>query len=420
MWLPLFEPTGTDAETDPVEAPTRPVARAPVSTERFEHRSVLSGIGRSAIGRRLMRDPLSLTVDACLLAVADAGLTLGDIDGLSTYPGMAGMGMSEGGVAAVEEALRIHPTWINGGGDLPGPGGSVIAAMLAVAAGLCRHVLCFRTVWESSFATLRLGGQGGGRVSGSRQWQAPFGAMSAANWIGMNANQYLHRYGATRQILGWIAINGRANAARNPAAIYRDPLTMDDYLSARPISSPFGLYDCDVPCDAAIAVVVSDASVAPDLPRSAIRVEAVGTQITERVSWDQGTVTHEPQVLGQAAHLWTRTSMTPADVDLALVYDGFTFNAISWLEALGFCALGEAKDWLDGGKRIALDGELPVNPHGGQLSEGRTHGFGFIYEAVTQLRHDAGERQVRDARTAVVTSGGGTPSSALLLQRYGG
>jgi acetyl-CoA acetyltransferase len=390
-----------------------------VSTERFEHRSVLSGIGRSVIGKRLMRDPLSLTVDACLQAVADAGLTLADIDGLSTYPGMAGMGMSEGGVAAVEEALRIHPTWINGGGDLPGPGGSVIAAMLAVAGGLCRHVLCFRTVWESTFAMLRLGGPGGGRVSGFRQWQAPFGAMSAANWIAMNANQYLHRYGASRQMLGWIAINGRANAARNPAAIYRDPLTMDDYLSARPISSPFGLYDCDVPCDAAIAVIVSDASVASDLPKSAIRIEAVGTQIAERVSWDQGTVTHEPQVLGQAAHLWTRTSMGPADVDVALIYDGFTFNAISWLEALGFCGLGEAQDWLDGGRRIALDGELPVNPHGGQLSEGRTHGFGFIYEAVTQLRHEAGERQVRGASTAVVTSGGGTPSGVLLLQRDG-
>jgi len=235
----------------------------------------------------------------------------------------------------------------------------------------------------------------------------------------MNANQYLHRYGASRQMLGWIAINGRANAARNPVAIYREPLTMDDYLTARPISSPFGLYDCDVPCDAAIAVVVSHASVASDLPRSAVHVEAVGTQIIERISWDQGTVTHEPQVLGQAAHLWTRTSMGPADVDLALVYDGFTFNAISWLEALGFCGLGEAQDWLDQGKRIALDGELPVNPHGGQLSEGRTHGFGFLYEAVTQLRHEAGERQVAGARTAVVTSGGGTPSSVLLLQRHG-
>jgi acetyl-CoA acetyltransferase len=241
--------------------------------------------------------------------------------------------------------------------------------------------------------------------------------MSAANWIGMNANQYLHRYGATRELLGMIALNGRANAARNPAAIYRAPMSMDDYLGARPITSPFGLYDCDVPCDGSIAVVVSDAAVAGDLPKPAVRVEAVGTQILERVSWDQGTVTHEPQVLGQAAHLWTRTSLRPADVDLALVYDGFTFNAVSWIEALGFCGLGETQDWLDGGRRIALGGELPVNTHGGQLSEGRTHGFGFLYEAVTQLRHAAGDRQVDGAVTAVVTTGGGTPSGVLLLQR---
>jgi acetyl-CoA acetyltransferase len=217
-------------------------------------------------------------------------------------------------------------------------------------------------------------------------------------------------------MLGWIAINGRTNAARNPSAIYRDPMTMDDYLAARPITSPFGLYDCDVPCDASIAVVVSDASVAPDLPKPGIRVDAVGTQIIERVSWDQGTLTHEPQVIGQSAHLWTRTGLRPADVDVALVYDGFTFNAISWLEALGFCDFGAAMDWLDGGRRIALDGELPVNPHGGQLSEGRTHGFGFVYEAMKQLRKEADERQVPDARTAVVTSGGGTPSSVLLLR----
>ena len=418
VWLPLFAPTGA-SKPNPVAEPSIPTPRAPLRDDRFEHRAVLSGIGRSAIGRRLMVDPLSLTVDACLQAVGDAGLSLDDIDGLSTYPGMAGMGMSEGGVTAVEEALRLHPTWINGGGDLPGPGGAVIAAILAVAAGLCRHVLCFRTVWESTFSKLGLRGAFSARTSDWMQWRMPFGAMSAANWIGMNANQYLHRYGATRELLGYIALNGRANAARNPAAIYRDPMTMDDYLSARPITSPFGLYDCDVPCDASIAVVVSDASVAGDLPKPAVRIEAVGTQILERVSWDQGTITHEPQVLGQSAHLWTRTSLRPADVDLALVYDGFTFNAISWLEALGFCGFGEAKDWIDGGRRIALDGELPVNPHGGQLSEGRTHGFGFLYEAVAQLRHEAGERQVAGATTAVVTSGGGTPSGVLLLQRDG-
>jgi acetyl-CoA acetyltransferase len=418
VWLPLFAPTGSDDPVDRVPEPQRPTPRPPASSDRFEHQSVLSGVGRSAMGRRLMVDPLSLTVDACLEAVADAGLELDDIDGLSTYPGVATMGMGEGGVTAVEEALRLRPTWINGGGDLPGPGGSVIAAMLAVASGLCRHVLCFRTVWESTYAKLGLAAGGGGRVSNPMQeWRAPFGAMSAANWIGMNANQYLHRYGATREMLGWIALNGRANAARNPAAIYRDPMTMDDYLSARPITTPFGLYDCDVPCDASIAVVVSDASVAGDLPKPAIRIEAVGTQITERISWDQDTVTHEPQVFGQSAHLWSRTSLRPGDVDVAMLYDGFTFNAISWLEALAFCGIGEAMDWLDGGRRIALDGDLPVNTHGGQLSEGRTHGFGFIYEAMAQLRHDAGDRQVADARTAVVTSGGGTPSGVLLLQR---
>jgi acetyl-CoA acetyltransferase/uncharacterized OB-fold protein len=420
VWLPLFEPTGDPDVADPVAEPQRPVPRPPLRGDRFEHSAVLSGVGRSAVGRRLMVDPLSLTVDACLKAVADAGLELGDIDGLSTYPGPAGMGMSEGGVAAVEEALRLQPTWINGGGDLPGQGGAVVAAMLAVAAGLCRHVLCFRTVWESSFAALRLGGAGGGaRASGQSAWRMPFGALSAANWIAMNANQYLHRYGVPREMLGLVALNGRANAERNPAAIYRAPMTMDDYLSARPITSPFGLFDCDVPCDGSVAIVVSDAAVAGDLPRPAIRVEAVGTQITERVSWDQGTITHEPQVIGQAAHLWSRSALGPEDVDVALVYDGFTFNAISWLEALGFCAFGEAYGWLEGGRRIALDGELPVNPHGGQLSEGRLHGFGFLYEAVQQLRHDAGARQVRDAATAVVSTGGGAPSGVFLLQRDG-
>ncbi len=298
-------------------------------------------------------------------------------------------------MAAVQEALRLHPTWINGGGDIPGPGGALIAAMLAIAGGLCRHVLCFRTVWESTFATLGLRPAGGGPASGAHQWRAPFGALSAANWIAMNANQYLHRYGATREMLAVIAVNGRTNAGRNPAAIYRDPMTMDDYLSARPITTPFGLYDCDVPCDGSIAVVVSDASVAGDLPGAAIRVEAVGTQILERVSWDQGTITHEPQVLGQAAHLWTRTSLRPSDVDVALVYDGFTFNAISWLEALGFCPIGEAQAWLDGGRRIAvLDGELSlVSPHGGH--PGGPHPRVRVHLRSGQAAPAPGRRRIR-------------------------
>ena len=233
----------------------------------------------------------------------------------------------------------------------------------------------------------------------------------------MNASQYFHRYGADRDMLSWIALNGRANAARNPHAVYRDPMTADDYFNARMITTPFGLFDCDVPIDGSVAIIVSAADTVPDLAKHPIRVEAVGTQILERISWEQDTVTHEPQVLGSTAHMWSRTSMTPADIDVALIYDGFTFNAVSWIEGLGLCGLGEAKDWLDGGKRIALGGEMPVNPHGGQLSEGRTHGFGFLYEAVAQLRHEAGERQVLGAEVAAVTSGGGTPSGVLLLTR---
>jgi acetyl-CoA acetyltransferase len=155
------------------------------------------------------------------------------------------------------------------------------------------------------------------------------------------------------------------------------------------------------------------------MPRKPVLFEAVGTQIIERTDWDQTTMTHEPQVLGQSAHLWTRTSLRPNDVDVAELYDGFSFNCLSWLEALGFCGIGEAKDFLDGGKAIARDGVIPLNTHGGQLSHGRTHGMGLVHEAVTQLRGEAGERQVKDARVAVVSSGGLTPSGAILLRTDG-
>jgi acetyl-CoA acetyltransferase len=191
---------------------------------------------------------------------------------------------------------------------------------------------------------------------------------------------------------------------------------MEDYLAARTVTTPFGLYDCDVPCDGAVAVVVSAADTARDLAKPPVWVEACGTQIVERLEWDQSTLIHEPQVLGQSAHLWTRTSLRPDDVDVAELYDGFTFNCLSWIEGLGFCPLGEAKDFLEGGKNIARDGVLPLNTHGGQLSHGRTHGMGLLHEAIVQLRGDGGKRQVPGARVGVVSSGGLTPSGVLLLR----
>ncbi|OBI80123.1 thiolase C-terminal domain-containing protein [Mycobacterium asiaticum] len=422
VWLPLFRPS---ADTEPAALPDDEIAperfgehvRPMLTTEKFEDKVALTGIGMSKIGRRLMAAPLSLTVEACEAAIADAGLTFDDIDGLSTYPGGGNFGgFGEGGVTALEAALGIRPTWHNGGMETFGPGGSVIAAMLAVATGLARHVLCFRTLWEATFNELMKQGKivpSGGRTA---SWQWPFGATSAAHTLALNAQRHFHRYGTTKETLGWIALNQRANAELNPTAVYRDPMTMDDYLNARPITTPFGLYDCDVPCDGAVAVIVSAVDAARELAKPPVLVEAVGTQIVERIDWDQSTLTHEPQVLGQAAHLWSRTALKPSDVDVAELYDGFTMNCLSWIEALGFCGIGEAREFLDGGKNIARDGLIPLNTHGGQLSHGRTHGMGLVHEAVTQLRGEAGARQVADARVGVVSSGGLTPSGVILLR----
>jgi acetyl-CoA acetyltransferase/uncharacterized OB-fold protein len=425
VWLPVFKPT-SDKKSGPLpedEIAPQDFARhvgSPLTTTRFEEHSAITGIGASRLGRRLMVAPLSLTIDACEAAIADAGLTFDDIDGLSTYPGLDIAGMGEGGVTALEGALGIRPTWINGGMDTFGPGGSIIAAMMAIATGMARHVLCFRTLWEATFQQRMKEGKssppGGSRTS---SWQMPFGATSAAHVLALNAQRHFQRYGTTRETLGWIALNQRANAALNPTAIYRDPMSMDDYLNARMITTPFGLYDCDVPCDGAVAVIVSAVDAAKDMPRKPVLFEAVGTQIVERTDWDNTTMTHEPQVLGQSAHLWTRTSLRPKDVDVAELYDGFSFNCLSWLEALGFCGIGESKDFLDGGKAIARDGVIPLNTHGGQLSHGRTHGMGLVHEAVSQLRGDAGERQVTDARVAVVSSGGLTPSGVILMRTDG-
>ncbi len=435
VWLPMFEPDPDRLTREPAlgaeQVPSHDrerVARVftrPTAAEKFERNVVISGIGMSEVGRRLRRDPLGLMVDACLAAMDDAGLRVEDIDGLSSYPGASIgsiSGSNGGGVFALEEALRVRPIWFASGLETSGQTGAVVNAMLAVNAGLCHHVLCVRGVWESSYQAMERAGEirsgGGGRTSGEMEWRLPYGAFSAANWIAMMANRHMQTYGTTREQLGAIAVNARANAARNPSAVYRDPITMHDYLSARPVTTPFGLYDCDVPCDGAVAVVVSHVDTVPDLRAPVVRVEAVGTAIGERISWDQGTLVHEPVLEGAARHVWSRTDLTPRDIDVVELYDGFTFNCLSWLEMLGFCAVGEGGPFVEGGTRIALDGELPLNTHGGQLSAGRLHGWGFLHEACVQLRGDGGERQVsKQPEVALFSAGGGHPGGVMILTR---
>jgi len=404
----------------------------------FDGRAVVSGIGQSDVGRRLFRDPLDLTLDASLAAIEDAGLTRADIDGIATYPGALSVppGFSGVGVTEVHEALRLDLDWYSGGPESPGQLGSVIDACAAVATGLADHVLCFRTVWEGTAqagggraAVMpgtgnggARGGNGGGvpRMSGFMQWVMPYGIPSAANWIAMMASRHFHEYGTRREHLGAIAMNARANAARNPKAIYTDPMSLDDYLGARMISWPFGLYDCDVPADGCTAVIVSRVDAAPDLRRPPLQVESVGTAIHGRPSWDQWDDLTTMALRDAAAQLWTRTDLTPVDVDVAELYDGFSFITLCWLEALGFCGKGEGGPFVEGGGRIARDGELPLNTQGGQLSAGRLHGYGFLHEACTQLWGEGGDRQVvrpgdRRPEVAVAAAGGGPLAGCLLL-----
>jgi acetyl-CoA acetyltransferase len=199
--------------------------------------------------------------------------------------------------------------------------------------------------------------------------------------------------------------------------VYRDPLSVEDYLDSRMISTPICLYDCDVPVDGATAIVVSAAETAADL-RAPVRIESMAGVTDGRPSWDQwedmGRVGY-----ATAAAMWARTDLRPTDVDAAQLYDGFTIEVVWWLEALGFCGPGEAGAFVEGGTRIDLGGELPLNTWGGQLSGGRLHAaFGHTAEAVRQLRGEAGARQVAGAEVVVVTNVGGYESGAALLTAH--
>lgn len=378
----------------------------------------ISGIGQSRIGVKLTRHPLLLTLDAVREALDEAGLTIGQIDGVSTYPGRtpALLGFSPIGADELIDALGIRASWYAGGGEISSQLGAVTAAVAAVRTGQARHVICFRTVYEAAamsrpdeYPVPRRE-----RVDGYSQWFAPFNAMSAANWTAQYAMRHVKRYGLTREQLAQIALTDRANAVLNPRALVREPLTMDEYLSARMISTPLCLYDCDRYTDASTVLIVSAGSAIDEVRCTPIRVAAMAGTV-HRQSWDQA---EWMACYPTGADLWKRTDYRPGDVDTAQLYDGFSFQALAWLEALGFCEVGEGGRFIEGGKRIALDGELPLNTFGGQIGAGRLHGFGFAHEAVVQLRGLGGTRQIAgDPRVAVCASGGGPLATALLLVR---
>lgn len=385
----------------------------------LKRQAAVTGVGQSATGRRLGRSGISLTVEAAMRAIEDAGLDRKQVDGIATGSGYApAPGADAIGTGEIKDAMGL-PTlnWYASSSDSTQMS-ALLQATMAVATGQARHVLVFRTVTEASARADALDSAGAIRVDGSIQWRSPFNAPSAANWVALAATRYMHEFGLTREQLSAIALNGRRNAILTPGAVYRTPLSFDDYMGARQISSPLCLYDCDVPMDGSVALMVSHRDAAKDLRAPPVWIEAICGPFVGRDTWDQQPDLTRFTGSEAGRRLWSRTDFRPADVDVAQLYDGFSFLALLWLEDLGFCPRGEAGRFIEGGQRIALDGELPMNTSGGQLSFGRLHGLGLVHEACVQLRGLGGERQVAgDPRVAVATNGGGPVASAVLLTR---
>ena len=388
----------------------------------FEKNVAVTGIGQSEVGRPSSKSAMRLTLDAAQEAIADAGLTREDIDGIACWPGdnQNGGSFSPVGPNALMSVLGLKVNWYGAGYEGPGPLTGVINGAMAIAAGLCRHVLVFRTITEASGrlenkSDSALTNKTVGRDSSYFwQWYTPFNVLSAVNLIAMYAQRHFREYGTTPEQLAQIALTCRRHAALNPKALFREAMTMDDYFASKMISTPLRMFDCDVHCDASTAVVLSRADAARDGPNAPIRIEAIGSALHQPWSWDQISLT------GMAAFdvgrmMWSRTDLKPHDVGSAQLYDGFSILTMIWLEGLGLCPRGESGRFVEGGHRIARDGVLPLNTNGGQLSGGRTHGLGYVHEACTQLWGRAGERQIAPHQVAVAAAGGGPLGGSLQL-----
>ncbi|MFI7451134.1 thiolase C-terminal domain-containing protein [Nonomuraea sp. NPDC049714] len=376
----------------------------------FRDRTAVAGVGYTAFTKDSGVSTLTLACRAIMAALDDAGLGPGDVDGLATHR----VGDSAA-PSVVGPALGVHdPAWHLdqfGGGSVSHA--VVGQAALAVAAGLAETVVCYRAI--NARSEFRMGGTGRGLpVSPEVQFQAPYGYFAPPQQYAMYARAHMLKYGTKAEHFGHIAVTQRASAAKNPRALMRTPITLDDYLAARWIAEPFRLLDCCLETDGACALVITTAERARGLRRPPVLISAAawggGASHLSGGAADPTT----SAAAGLAPRLYAQAGLGPSDIDVAELYDCFTYSVLVQLEDYGFCAKGE------GGPYAVSDGRLPVNTHGGFLSEGYVHGINHIAEAVSQLRGDAADRQVPGAEVALSTAQPGyilPATSALILTR---
>lgn len=355
------------------------------------------------VARNTARSQASFAAEACINVLRECGLNAADVDGICG---------SVPDAPAVQSMLGIpEVTWF--ANPLIPFVNQVAAAASAVHAGLCETVLAYHAAYRlpwNTLSSLKDPFRRGGSLAPSTPSAGPetiAGAVGYTAW----ASRYMHEYGVPKEHFGYVAVNDRTNAARNPAAAMRDPITMDDYLSARMIRWPLCLLDMDVPVDGADAFVITTTERARDLPHRPVLINAAALGMIDKNTEDQapGLRHHGQQVVVEA--LKAKSDFWIDECDVYFPYDGFTIITLNWIENAGWCKPGEAgafieDHWDASHARIMIDGRVPMNPHGGALSEGGTQGSGHIREAVHQLQGRAGERQVPGAERAIVTAGG--------------
>jgi acetyl-CoA acetyltransferase len=375
------------------------------------------GIGYSGVYRGASPTIEKLTVDAARTAIADAGLTPADIDGMFEY--------QYAGDAPVTPWLQraIGAGDLAAFGDIGATGASGIAAVsyaiAAVASGECETALAYRSIQQSYGGNGSFGSTDAVPPGGSMfhdEFLAPYGAFNIIPTIGMRMQRRNALLGGQDEDYGLVALNARKWAVLNERAVMRKPLTMDDYLASRFLAEPLRLLDCDYPVSGSCAVVLTTLERARDLPHPLIIIDSHATA-TGDGDWIFGPKFMSGGLERCAERLWSRASIGVGEIDLLGLYDGFTFMVLSWIEALGFCKPGEAGGWIDGGRTINPGGRIPLNTSGGQLAEGRLHGMSFLAEAVHQLRGDAGIRQAPNVRTAAIGISFGPAVAALVIRR---
>ena len=374
------------------------------------------GVGYSPVSRG--GDPAveRLTTTACRNAIDDAGLKSADIDGIFDYA----FGFDSPDTHYMQQVLGIADLAAYADIAPTGPSGlaGALAGIMAVASGACETALVYRAITQSAgnTGTARGGGANLSAMGASMQFTMPYGHFPIIPTIGLMMRRRIEELGGSIEDYGYISLNARRWASMNERAVLREPIVMEDYLNSRILADPLRLFDCDYPVSGANAVIITSVERARDLPQTPAIVDAMAYATGPSADWLQT----EDFLFGStrrcADRLWSRASVTANDVDVVALYDGFTHITISWIEALGFCGIGEAGDFLDKGRRIGPGGELPLNTHGGQLAAGRLHGLGHLVEAVSQLRGECGERQVPNARVAVVTNGHGPQTGAIVLR----